>query len=81
MSVVSPAAKRFNADSNIQPLLDSSLFSISKNFTIAQLAVSVLWLLARRRISDTISLDTCCVNAKISQNFSFMSVEGLEPNT
>jgi len=78
---VSPAASKFNADNNIQPLLDSSLFSISRNFTMAQLAVSVLWLLALLLISDTINLDTCCVNAKMSQNFSFISLDGLDPNT
>jgi len=39
----SPAANKFNDDSNIQPLLDSSQFSISRNLTIAIEAASVLW--------------------------------------
>lgn len=55
----SPAANRLRVERSIHPLLDSSEFSISKNLAIAQLAASVLWLLARFLISDTMSLETC----------------------
>lgn len=81
MSVASPAASRFRVESSIHPLLDSSQFSISRNLAMAQLAASVLWLEARLRISDTISSDTWWLNARMSQNFSFMSHVGLLPNT
>lgn len=77
----SPEANKFNADNNIHPLLDSSLFSISRNLAIAQLAASVLWLDARFLISTTINLDTCWQNANISQNFPFISLEGVDSNT
>jgi hypothetical protein len=48
---------------------------------MAQLAASVDWLDARRRISDTIRRDTCWQNARMSRNFSIMSDDGLFPNT
>lgn len=81
MSDWSPAANRLSVDNNIHPLLDSSEFSISRNFAIAQLAASVLWLLALFLISETISLETCWQNDSMSQNFSFISLEGLVPKT
>jgi len=77
----SPAARRLSAERSIHPLLDSSEFSISRNLTIAQLAASVDWLDARRRISDTIRRDTCWQNARMSRNFSIISDDGLFPNT
>lgn len=80
-NVTSPAARRLSADRSIHPLLDSSEFSISRNLTIAQLAASVDWLDARRRISDTIRRDTCWQNARMSRNFSIISDDGLFPNT
>ena len=76
-----PAARRLSAERSIHPLLDSSEFSISRNLTIAQLAASVDWLDARRRISDTIRRDTCWQNARMSRNFSIISDDGLFPNT
>lgn len=79
--ILGSAVSRFRVESNIQPLLDSSQFSISRNLTIAIAAASVLWLEALRRISVTISVDTCLANACTSQNFSVRSLAGLRPKT
>jgi len=68
---ISSPARKFNAENNIQLLLDFLLFSISRNFTIVQLAVSVFWLFALLLISDIINLDICCafISLKIDLDF------------
>lgn len=75
------AASRLRLVSSSHPLLASSLASISRNSAMARLAASVLWLLARRRTSFTISRDTCRQNADMSRNLSLMSAFWLLPNT
>jgi hypothetical protein len=67
---------RLSVESKSHPFLsdgDSSVGGISRNSTIACDAFSVVLLLARRRISVTISLDTICVNVVKSQNLSNIS--------
>lgn len=72
----SPFANRFKVDNSIQPLLVSSVVSISRNLTIAMDAASVLWFEARLRISATIRRETCWQKATTSQNFSLISEAG-----